>query len=91
MSGQMKTMIDRANSLFVSDYKFREVFVIATAADSEKGVVRCVIQGLNGWVACLDKIKVLGFVDGHGVNNPLEIRQFPDIMLQAYELGKKIG
>ena len=91
MSGQMKTMIDRANSLFVSDYKFREVFVIATAADSEKGVVRCVIQGLNGWVACLDKIKLLGFVDGHGVNNPLEIRQYPDIMLQAYELGKRIN
>ena len=91
MSGQMKTLIDRANSLFISDYKFREIYVIATAADSEKGVVRCVIQGLNGWIACLHKTKLAGFIDGCGINNPLEIRQFPDIMIQAYELGRKIS
>ena len=90
MSGQMKTLIDRANSLFESDYKIRDVYVITTSADGDNNVCKCVIQGLNGWLACFDKMKLSGFVDGHGVNNPLEIRQFPDIMLQAYELGKNI-
>ncbi len=90
MSGQMKTMIDRANSLFVSDYKIRDIYVITTSADSDNGVIKCVLQGLNGWIACLEKTKLSGFVEGHGVNNPLEIRQFPDIMVQAYELGKNI-
>ena len=35
MSGQMKTMIDRANSLFPKDYKFRDVYLL-TAAKSAR-------------------------------------------------------
>ncbi len=35
MSGQMKTMIDRANSLYPRDYKFREVYLLSTAAEDE--------------------------------------------------------
>ena len=33
MSGQMKTMIDRANSLFPRDYKFRDVYLLSAAAE----------------------------------------------------------
>lgn len=32
MSGQLKTMLDRANPLFPTDYKFREVYLLASAA-----------------------------------------------------------
>ena len=32
MSGQMKTMIDRANSLYPRDYKFRDVYLLSVAA-----------------------------------------------------------
>ncbi len=35
MSGQMKTMIDRANPLFTLDYRFRDVYLLTTAAEDE--------------------------------------------------------
>ena len=38
MSGQMKTMIDRANSLFPKDYKFRDVYLLTAAAEDEPDV-----------------------------------------------------
>lgn len=44
MAGQMKTMIDRANSLFATGHNFKEVYLIATAADSSKGVAQTVIK-----------------------------------------------
>ena len=34
MSGQMKTLIDRANSLFATGRNFTETYVITTSADS---------------------------------------------------------
>ena len=35
MSGQMKTMLDRGNPLYSSDYAFREIYLLATAADTD--------------------------------------------------------
>lgn len=37
MSGQMKTMIDRANSLYSSDYSFRDVYLLSAAAENGSG------------------------------------------------------
>lgn len=54
MSGQMKTMLDRANSLFPSDYKFRDIYFLSTAADDEEGVDERAIHGLEGWLACYE-------------------------------------
>ena len=38
MSGQMKTVIDRANSLYSSNYKFREVYLVTTSTEDSKDV-----------------------------------------------------
>ena len=35
MSGQMKTLLDRLNPLYPSDYKFRNVYMLSVAADDE--------------------------------------------------------
>ena len=35
MSGQMKTLLDRANPLFSSDYSFREIYMLTAAAEDE--------------------------------------------------------
>lgn len=90
MSGQMKTLIDRANALYVSDYKFREIYLITTSADNEEGVVQTVINGLNGWIACLDKAQLCGYVDGGGVNNPNDVIKIPELFDKAYNMGKNI-
>lgn len=39
MCGQMKTMLDRANPLYPADYAFRDIYLLATAADTDKGTM----------------------------------------------------
>ena len=46
-SGQMKVMIDRANSLYETDYQFRDVYLLSTAAENEDGVDHRAINGLK--------------------------------------------
>ena len=36
MSGQLKTMLDRANPLYGSDYKFQDVYMLSTAAERKR-------------------------------------------------------
>ena len=35
MSGQMKTLIDRMNAMYPKDYKFRDIYLLTTAAEDE--------------------------------------------------------
>lgn len=90
MSGQMKTLIDRANALFASGKNFREVYVISASADGSQGVVQSVLNGINGWIACFDGVKLCGYVEAGGLNAPNEVIQHKNLMEQAYNMGKNI-
>lgn len=90
MSGQMKTLIDRANSLFTTGKNFTEVYVITTSADTEKGVIQTVLTGVNGWIDCYEDVELCGYLEAGGVDTPNEIRSNKEMMEQAYEMGKKI-
>lgn len=90
MSGQMKTLIDRLNALYELDYKFREVYLITTSADNSEGVIDTVLSGLKGWLACLDKAKLCGYLDGGGVNDSGEVWNNAALTEQAYNMGKNI-
>lgn len=90
MSGQMKTMIDRANALFSTGHNFKEVYLVATAADSSKGVIQTVINGLNGWIACFDGVKFCGYVEGVGLEGPNEAAANDLLLKEAYNMGKNI-
>lgn len=90
MSGQMKTLIDRANSLFAAGHRFKEVYLITTAADSSKGIVQTVINGLNGWINCFSGVKLCGYVYGCGIEAPNEAGHNTSLLEQAYNMGKNI-
>lgn len=90
MSGQMKTMIDRANSLYATGFNFKDVYLITTAADSSDHVVQTVINGLNGWIACLEGSRLKGFVNAYGVDNPNVVSNMPNLLEQAYNMGRDI-
>lgn len=89
MSGQMKTMIDRANSLYSADYKFRDIYFLSSAAEDEDGVDARAISGLEGWIACFDRVRLAGTVFAGGVNDPGDIAEHPSLQ-KAYEMGKNI-
>ena len=90
MCGQMKTLLDRMNPLYSSDYAFREVYMIATAADGEDSTFEKAYNGLQGWVDCFPKAKLCGLVAGAEIGDPKDAVNHPDVMEKAYELGKEI-
>ena len=89
MSGQMKTMLDRANPLYASDYAFRDVYLISTAADEDESAMHGAINGLEGWISCFSKARLAGTVFGGGVEGPGEINGRSAIKT-AYEMGKAV-
>ena len=88
MSGQMKTLLDRANPLFSADYAFRDIYLLTASAEEEDSASDGPIHGLEGWIACFEKARLAGVVRGGGANDPGEM---PEGKLKAaYELGKRI-
>ena len=90
MSGQMKTLLDRLNPLYTSDYKFRDIYMIATAADDGDTTFDKAYSGLSGWVDCFDKARLKGKVVAGGVDEAGSVNNFVDIKNKAYELGKNL-
>lgn len=89
MSGQMKTMLDRANPLFPADYAFRDIYFLSTAADNEEGVDARAINGLEGWIECFPKAHLAGTVFAGGVDGVGEIDGH-SALAKAYEMGKAV-
>ncbi len=90
MSGQMKTLIDRANSLFATGKNFTETYVITTSADSSNGVVQTVLNGVNGWIACFSDLKLKGYLEAGGLEGPNDVQNRKDLLDAAYNMGKGI-
>lgn len=90
MCGQMKTLLDRANPLYPSDYKFRNIYLLTTAAEDEPQVPQRAVSGLTGWIDCFERARLAGTVFAGGVNDMGEIEghKAPS---EAYELGKTVG
>ena len=88
MSGQMKTLLDRLNPLYTSDYKFRDIYMIATAADDSDTTFDKAYSGLQGWVDCFEKATLKGKLVAGGVDEAGSVNNFVDIKNKAYELGR---
>ena len=89
MSGQMKTMLDRANPLYGTDYAFTDVYFLSTAAEDEEDVDSRALSGMEGWISCFDRAKLAGSVFAGGVNDAGEIAGHPALR-KAYEMGKAL-
>ena len=89
MSGQMKTLIDRANSLYNSNYAFRDIYLLTAAEEDGEGVDEGAIHGLYGWIAWYEKAHLAGSVFAGGVNDAGDIKGHPALR-QAYEMGKAV-
>lgn len=87
LSGQMKTLLDRLNPLYSSNYQFRDIYLLATAAEDDDSAMDGPINGINGWVACYEKAILAGTVFAGGVNDSGEIAGH--IALEkAFQMGK---
>lgn len=89
MCGQMKTLIDRANPLYPSDYAFRDIYMLTAAAEDEPEVPARAVAGLTGWIDCFDKARLAGTVFAGGVNGMGEIEGHAALQ-QAYDMGRGV-
>ncbi|MXQ73069.1 flavodoxin family protein [Clostridiaceae bacterium DONG20-135] len=89
ISGQLKTLLDRANSLYASEYQFRDIYFLSSAAEDGIHTVEGSIKTIEGWVDCFDKAVLKKTVFAGGVDGAGDILDHP-ALLEAYELGKQI-
>lgn len=76
MCGQMKTLLDRLNPLYSSDYAFRDICMIATAAEDEE--------------SAFEKAELKGIVTGAGIADANDALNYNDVMKKAYDLGRSL-
>ncbi len=88
-SGLLKTFLDRCNPIYPSDYAFRDVYLLATAADTDESAMDGPVKAMAGWVDCFEKARLAGTVFGGGVDAPGQIAGH-EALQRAYEMGKQV-
>lgn len=88
MPGQMKTLLDRANSLFPKDYAFRGIYLLTAAADDSAETPEGTVHGVKGWIACFEKAYLAGTVFAGGVTEPGTVEGHPALK-EAFDMGAK--
>lgn len=89
LSGQLKTFLDRLNPLYGRDNKFKNVYLLATAADGEKSAMDGIVKAVQGWIDCFDGACLSGVVYGVGAYAICSV-QNTVAYAEAYEMGKSI-
>ena len=90
LCGQLKTLLDRCNPLYPSDYKFRDVYLITASAEDSEEVADTAESGLQGWIDCFPKVKLVKVLSGGGLTAPADAEKNDEYLRSAYELGKNV-
>ena len=90
VSGQLKTLMDRLNPLYPSDYKFRKVYMLSTATEDEDYVPEKVVSGLQGWVDCFEKAELADSLFCGGISDAGEADGKQEEQHEAYRFGKAL-
>lgn len=88
MNAQMKTLIDRTYARY-TEIRNKEFFFIVAAADGRKQAMERTLEGLRGFVSCIDGAKEEGIVYGTGAWKKGDIRK-TGAMKKAFEMGRTV-
>ncbi len=89
MSGQLKTFLDRMNPLYSRENRFREVYLLATAAENDERAMDGAVKGVQGWIDCFDGVRLAGVVRGIGAEKVGEVKG-TKALREAYESGRNV-
>ena len=89
MCGQMKTLLDRTVPLYGADYRFRDIYLIATSTDSDHSAVDHAIGGLQGWIDCFPGTELKGVVYGTGASEIGDAHNMP-VYQEAIDMGQSV-
>lgn len=89
MAGQLKTFLDRLHPLYLRKNKFKDVYLLATAAENAESALDGAVSGVQGWIDCFDGVKLTGVLRGIGIEKMGEIKN-SSFMAESYQMGKSI-
>lgn len=90
MSGQMKTLLDRTNPLFNTDYRFTDIYLIATSADGQKDAVEGTVRGIQGWIDCFENVSLKEVIHGGNVTKCNDIKENDILLKKVFDLGSRV-
>ena len=90
MSGQMKTLLDRLNPRYSADYRFRNSYMLSTAAEDEAFVPEKAVSGLQGWVDCFEKAELSGSLFCGGLSDSGEASGAEKHLKAAFDFGRSL-
>ncbi|MGM9816061.1 MAG: hypothetical protein ACI304_03260 [Lepagella sp.] len=77
------------NAMYPKDYRFRDIYLLTTAAEEEEQTPRRAESGLQGWIDCFGKATLRGHVFCGGVSDPRDIEGNSQLE-EAYKMGTRI-
>ncbi len=89
VSGQLKTLLDRCNPMYADDYRFREVYLLYTAAEDSDDARMRTFANFDGWLVCYDKATLTNYVFCGGVDKVGDVEGRPELA-EAYRMGKTV-
>lgn len=89
MCGQMKTLLDRTNWIPDDEYKFRDIYLLASSGSPKDNAVEGAVKGLSGWVHCYKKTQLCAVIHAGGVDEKGEVNG-TEAMRQTFEAGKNV-
>lgn len=86
--GQMKTFIDRIFPKY-EKIENKDMYLIATAGENDKEAVSGAVNTINGFLDCVENVKLKGVLYGIGLHEVGEAEK-SDKAIEAYEMGRNI-
>lgn len=90
MAGQLKTLLDRSNPAYPASPAFRDVYLLAAAADEDERAFDGAVKGVQGWVDCFEQARLVGVVTAGGVDAPGAIEKRLHIVNRARLIGSGV-
>jgi len=89
MCAQLKTVIDRTVARW-TEIANKDLYYILTSAEDERDTMDSTIASLHGFAMCIDGYDEKGILYGRGVSEKGEVKDCPDLMRIAREMGESV-
>ena len=89
VSGQLKTLIDRMNCLYVRENRFKEAYLLCVAAEDEDHTPDGARKAIQGWVDCFEGVEFVNTFFFGGLDKAGEAKK-EELLEEAKECGKSL-
>ncbi len=86
---QLKTVIDRTVARW-TELENKDLYYIMTSADDEADTMDGTLACFHGFAMCINGYEEKGTLYGRGVHEKGEVKNRPELMQIAYEMGESV-